>query len=482
MPPACGSHVARGWSPRAPFRGPRPFGTRAPSPPWPSRALCRPVRSCMMRGDAARQPYAHQFRPRSGRSGLRAAHRPTAHRPMATRMRRCPKPGATQEGSPVHGALRRASDRIRDSRFHSADHVRLGGARPAQGLENILSSRRRGGGDSHYDSGRVDPAVPRGMAARSLLGEAQSAESAQGDTRKPREDPRVLSACSLQECRRDARQPSAAAASGCTISGMIAVAQPVQNSPAMSIDALYRRGYVAAAIGVLAVAAATPRRLAAQGGERLNRATDPAAAVSLEPAHLDPARGMLRSLVGTWRFEMWFAGNFDDAPDASGTRVVKTLFDDLRLQWTEQLDHSTIQGQGVLGFDPGNDRFFSSAVYNGGSAPEFMTGTLDAGEPLVTFSPVATAAGTSPGQKLVQSSVLSVLDQNHSRGWRWTGGGAQCSRASSSHSSILKAGLAAVPPLRHDSYRPGFGSACRSGINSRASAARRSASRSICWE
>ncbi len=205
---------------------------------------------------------------------------------------------------------------------------------------------------------------------------------------------------------------------------MIAVAQPVQNSPAMSIDALYRRGYVAATIGVLAVAAATPRRLAAQGGERLNRATDPAAVVSLEPAHLDPARGMLRSLVGTWRFEMWFAGNFDGAPDASGTRVVKTLFDDLRLQWTEQLDHSTIQGQGVLGFDPGNDRFFSSAVYNGGSAPEFMTGTLDAGEPLVTFSPVATAAGTSPGQKLVQSSVLSVLDQNHftwvalDRGWR----------------------------------------------------------------
>src|SRR2546422_646368 len=93
------------------------------------------------------------------------------------------------------------------------------------------------------------------------------------------------------------------------------------------------------------------------------------------------------------------------------------------------LDHSTIQGQGVLGFDPGSDRFFSSAVYNGGSAPEFMTGTLDAGEPLVTFSPVATPAGTSPGQKLVQSSVLSVLRQNH---FTWVavdrGGGAVFTR------------------------------------------------------
>jgi len=192
----------------------------------------------------------------------------------------------------------------------------------------------------------------------------------------------------------------------------------------MSIDALYRWGYIAAALSALAVGAAAPQRLAAQGGERLNRATDPESPASLEPAHPQPARGMLRTLVGTWRFEMWFAGNFDGVPDASGTRVVKPLFDDLRLQWTEQLDHSTMQGQGMLGFDPGSDRFFSSAVYNGGSAPEFMTGTLDTAEPLVTFSPVATGAGTSPSQRLVQSSVLSVLDQNHftwvalDRGWR----------------------------------------------------------------
>src|SRR5439155_21102902 len=58
------------------------------------------------------------------------------------------------------------------------------------------------------------------------------------------------------------------------------------------------------------------------------------------------------------------------------------------------------------------------------SAPEFMTGTLDTAEPLVTLSPVATGAGTSRSQMLVHSSVLSVLDQNHftwvalDRGWR----------------------------------------------------------------
>src|SRR5207247_1334202 len=65
----------------------------------------------MIKGDAARQPYAHQFRPRPRRSGVRVADRPTAHRPMATGMRQRPEPGATQKGSPVHGALRRAADR-----------------------------------------------------------------------------------------------------------------------------------------------------------------------------------------------------------------------------------------------------------------------------------------------------------------------------------------------------------------------------------
>jgi len=160
-----------------------------------------------------------------------------------------------------------------------------------------------------------------------------------------------------------------------------------------------------------------PQWLAAQGRARLSRTTDLAPVASPETSHLEPARGILRTLVGTWRFEIWFAGNYGGAPDASGTRVMKALFDDLRLEWTEQLDHSTIAGQGVLGFDPGSDRFFSSAVYSAGAAPEFMTGTLDAAEPLVTFSSILTAPAAGPGQQLVQSSIMNMLDQNH---FAWT--------------------------------------------------------------
>ena len=46
-----------------------------------------------------------------------------------------------------------------------------------------------------------------------------------------------------------------------------------------------------------------------------------------------------------------------------------------------------------------------------------MTGTLDAAEPLVTFSSILTAPAAGPGQQLVQSSIMNMLDQNH---FAWT--------------------------------------------------------------
>src|SRR2546423_13980526 len=115
----------------------------------------------------------------------------------------------------------------------------------------------------------------------------------------------------------------------------------------MNAPRLYRT--VALALSALALAAIAPLRLAAQGNERLGRKTDLVSSASAEPSHLEPARGILRTLVGTWRFEIWFAGNYGGAPDASGTRGVKTLFDDLRLEWTGPPDPSTIAGPGVPG-------------------------------------------------------------------------------------------------------------------------------------
>ena len=189
---------------------------------------------------------------------------------------------------------------------------------------------------------------------------------------------------------------------------------------------LYRNYLRVAGLLVAIVSPAAASSLAAQGGTQARRsvaatAPEAPAAVSL----LEPARSMLRHLVGRWRVEIRFAGNFDGPPDASGTRVVAALFDDLRLQWTEQLDSSRTRSQGLLGFDPRSGRFYSSSVDSAGSGAEFLTGTLSPQEPLVTFTPIAPPpAPPASSQPAMESFSWTMVDQDHftwaplDRGWR----------------------------------------------------------------
>ncbi len=188
----------------------------------------------------------------------------------------------------------------------------------------------------------------------------------------------------------------------------------------MGIADLRRSAWVAAHL--LAVATAFTPGLAAQGAKEATARGKTRTTASRPTSHVEPARGTLGSLVGTWRFEIWFAGNFGGAPDATGTRVVKALFDDLRLEWTEQLDHSQVQGQGIVGFDPSSDRFFSTSVYNVGSAPELMTGILDDAQPSITFYVISVSPGAT--EQPAPSSTLAILDRDHftcvaqDGGWR----------------------------------------------------------------
>jgi Protein of unknown function (DUF1579) len=161
-------------------------------------------------------------------------------------------------------------------------------------------------------------------------------------------------------------------------------------------------------VSLMALALAPGAALVAQGGAKLARPAGSVTMVSAESSPpLERARGMLGALVGTWRFELWFAGNFSTTPDASGTRRVATLFDDLRLQWTEDLDHSQVETCGLIAFDPKTGRFFSSVVSSAGPAPEFMAGTLDSAEPLVTFRPL--------GDSTDQAFAITLLDADHFR-------------------------------------------------------------------
>jgi Protein of unknown function (DUF1579) len=177
----------------------------------------------------------------------------------------------------------------------------------------------------------------------------------------------------------------------------------------MGIAGLCRSASVAARL--LAVAVAFTPGLAAQGAKAATARGRTSTTASRPASHVGPARGMLGSLVGTWRFEIWFAGNFGGTPDASGRRVVKPLFDDLRLEWTEQLDSSQVQGQGIVGFDPLSDRFFSTSVYNVGAAPELMTGILDDAQPSVKFFVLSVSPGAT--EQPAPSSTLAILDRDH---------------------------------------------------------------------
>src|SRR5947209_7008342 len=180
----------------------------------------------------------------------------------------------------------------------------------------------------------------------------------------------------------------------------------------MGIDRV--RGSAGVAACVLAVAAAFAPGLAAQGAKEANGRGRPSATVAGPSSHLQPARGILGDLVGTWQFQIWFAGNFSGTPDVSGIRVMKALFDDLRLEWTEVLDHSQVQGQGLVGFDPSSDRFFSTSVYNVGSAPELLTGIPDDAQPSITFYAISIApgAGEPPPPPM---STLAMVDHDHFR-------------------------------------------------------------------
>lgn len=171
------------------------------------------------------------------------------------------------------------------------------------------------------------------------------------------------------------------------------------------------------ALGSVVVMQALAQSLAAQGIDRISQPKTAAGAVTRAASHAEAARALLRNLIGTWRFEIWFAGNLTGPADVSGTRVVRPLFDDSRLEWTEQIDHSAIQGQGLMGFDPTTGRFFSTAVSSAGPSPELLSGTLDDAEPTITLSPLSGAPAGA-------ASSLTVLDRDHfswvapNRQWR----------------------------------------------------------------
>jgi hypothetical protein len=182
----------------------------------------------------------------------------------------------------------------------------------------------------------------------------------------------------------------------------------------------YRNRSPIAALILAGASVLAPTQAAIAQGALHARAREIAPAEAAAEPALQPARSVLHQLVGRWRFAIWFAGNFDGAPDATGTRVAAALYDDLRLEWTETHDDSS-HSQGVLGFDPRAGRFYSSAVYSDGSGFQLLTGMPNPAQPLITFTPLTPAP---QDRQLMESFTLTVIDPDHftwvplDRGWR----------------------------------------------------------------
>ena len=181
----------------------------------------------------------------------------------------------------------------------------------------------------------------------------------------------------------------------------------------------YRNRLPIAALILASASVLAPTQAAIAQGALHARAREIAPDAGAEPA-LQPARSVLHQLVGRWRFAIWFAGNFDGPPDATGTRVAAALYDDLRLEWTETHDDSS-HSQGVLGFDSRVGRFYSAAVYSDGSGVQLLTGAPSPAEPLITFTPLPVPL---PDRRPMESFTLSVIDPDHftwvplDRSWR----------------------------------------------------------------
>src|SRR5256885_5734228 len=84
------------------------------------------------------------------------------------------------------------------------------------------------------------------------------------------------------------------------------------------------------AVCVLALGAAFVPGLTAQGAKETTGRGRAGAPAARPTSHLQPARGMLVDLVGTWRLEVLLAGDLSGKPRGFGLCVVETLVRDLR--------------------------------------------------------------------------------------------------------------------------------------------------------
>ncbi len=102
------------------------------------------------------------------------------------------------------------------------------------------------------------------------------------------------------------------------------------------------------------------------------------------------ARALLETLPGEWEFTLG---------RRAGVRRIRPLYDGLAVTWSEEFSGTKIRGDGIWGYDPKRDIFFSMGVHNLPGEYGIATGKLDAVADRIVFVPEA----PRPDDKLSRS-------------------------------------------------------------------------------
>ena len=124
----------------------------------------------------------------------------------------------------------------------------------------------------------------------------------------------------------------------------------------------------------------------------------------------DKAAGFLTRLAGTWRFEMYAAGQ--RGPVASGQREMRLMGDSTKLAWTETFDSRSDTGVGILGHNAATDAWYVLGAYTHEPNPVVLIGRADHSAHTVTFDAAPSDVGLARLGTFV-ASELRLIDVNH---------------------------------------------------------------------
>ena len=140
--------------------------------------------------------------------------------------------------------------------------------------------------------------------------------------------------------------------------------------------------------------------------------------VGLAKAIDERATRIINTLPGEWTFTL--------GTRTSGKRQINALYEGMVLQWSETFDGREVLGDGFLGWDGKNGKFFSMSVHNLAGEYGHMIGTISEFADVIEWSPAVQKDGAQPFRSRFElvnpdefTSTAMVQDENGEWQARW---------------------------------------------------------------